>query len=214
MIRTAAPLALLAAVATPVLADPPVEKTLDAAKVFALLDKFYAAPPADRSLLALRYTVMENGAPASHVRFTLVAGGKRTPMPIGADGRVERLPTPAELNDHAQVALEAPKGTKLSIKMAVETTIRPAVEVSPGDCAKAINQYNNQVKRQAGILALAVSKAKACTFPGSGSGVAVMTDGKTQPLTVVKGMPAFEPEAARGAKTVRLAKAPTVVSLE
>lgn len=214
MIRAAFASVLLVATATPALADPPVEKTLDAAKGFALLDKFYASPPAERSLLAMRYTVMENGAPAAHVKFALIVGGKRIPLPIGADGKVERLPTVAELNAHAQLAIEAPKGTRLAMSPTVETAIRPTSEISPADCAKAIEQFNAQVKRQAGILALAAPKAKVCTFPGAGSGVAVLADGKTQPLTVVKGMPAFEPEAAKGARVVRLTKVPTAVSLE
>ena len=204
---------LLAAVAGSVLAQS-TERMVDAAKVFPMLDKFYAAPPAERSLLTMRFSYTEEGRPATNLRLTLVQGAKRTPLPIRADGKVERIPTQAELADHAQVAIEAPKGSKFAAHMSVDTAIRPTLEISAGDCAKAIDQYDAQVKRQAGILAMVVPKAKACTFPGAGSGVAVMGDGKNQPLPVIKGMPAFEPENARGAKLIRLARAPSVVSLE
>ena len=213
------PAFLIAAVAlaagAPAIAQTPApERLVDATKVFPMLDKFYSAPPADRSHLAMHYSFTENGKPATSLHLTMVAGGKHTPLPILPDGRVERIPTAADMAEHAQIAIDAPKGAKFAAHMSADTAIRPALEVNAADCAKAIDQYNTQVRRQAGVMALVVPKAKACTFPGAGSGAAVMGDGKTQPLPIVKGMPAFEPEAMKGARTVRLAKAPTLVSLE
>ena len=206
------PLVLLAlAISAPAMAE---ERLVDAGKVFPMLDKFYSAAPADRSLLAMRYSYTQDGKPATALHLTLVAGGQRIPLPIAADGRVERIPTSAELAEHAQVAIDAPKGAKFAVRMSVDTAIRPTTEIGAADCAKAIDQYNAQVRRQAGVMALVVPKAKACTFPGAGSGMAVMADGKTQALSLIKGSPAFEPEAFKGARTVRLAHAPQVVSLE
>jgi hypothetical protein len=203
------------AVSAPAFAQAPIEeRRVDAAKVFAMLDKFYAAPPAERSMLAMRYTITEDGKPPTHVRLTLVEGARRTPLPIRTDGKVERIPTAAELAGHAEVLVEAPKGSRLATRPDVDTTIRPGLEISAADCARAIDQFNAQVRRVAGVMAMVAPKAKACTFPGSGSGVAVMVDGKTQPLPLMRGAPALEPDALKGARSVRLANPPTMVSLE
>jgi hypothetical protein len=64
------------------------------------------------------------------------------------------------------------------------------------------------------MMAMLAPKVKAATFIGAGSGVAVMADGKTVPLPLIKGAPAYDPEAVKGARTIRLAKMPSVVSLE
>lgn len=206
------PLALIAAVvATPALAE---ERLIEAGKAFFMLDKFYAVPAADRSHLAVGYTVLpKDGVPLSSIHMTLVVNGKRTPIPLAADGRIERIPTAAELAAHAQLALDTPKGA-FSNRMDFETTIRPAQEVSAAECQAAIAQGNAAIKSAAGMMAFAAPHIKAAGFPGAGSGVAVMADGKTTPLPVVKGAPVYDPEAIKGAKTLRLAKAPVRVTLE
>jgi hypothetical protein len=190
------------------------EKTVDAAKVFAMLDKFYAAPPAERSLLALRYTLTHDGRPATDLHPVLIVGGKRTAIPIAADGRVERLPTAAELAAHAQVGLDAQAGMKFTNHLSLDTAIRPAQEISAAECVQAIDQANAAIRRAAGVMAMLAPKVKAVTFIGAGSGVAVLADGKTAPLPLIKGAPAYDPEALKNVKTLRLAKAPTLVSLE
>jgi hypothetical protein len=192
-----ASLALLLALAPlPAAAEAPAapERTVEAAKIFPFLDKFYAASPAERSLLSLRYNLTHDGKPASDVHLFLVLGGKRTPIPVSADGRIERLPTPTELAQHAQVAIEAPQGVKFNNRLNLESAVKPALEVSAADCATSIAQANAAIQRAAGMMA--------------------MLDGKTQPLPMVKGAPSYDPASIKGAKTIRLAKAPSVVSLD
>jgi len=190
------------------------ERLVDADKIFALLDKFYAMPPADRSLLAVRYNIMRDGKPAPDLHAFLVVGGKRTPIPVAADGKVERLPTSAELAAHAQVAIDAPPTVKFSNRLSLDTAIPPAPEVNAATCAQAIAQANDAVRRAAGVMAMLAPKVKAATFVGAGSGVAVLADGKTLPLPLIGGAPAYDPDAIKGARTIRLARTPSLISLE
>jgi hypothetical protein len=190
------------------------EALVPAAKLFPMLDKYYATPPAERSKLALNYIVLRDGKPATGLTLALVAGGKRTPMPLSPSGKLERLPTAAELAG-AQVAIDAPPGNfKLNVQLNLDTTIPPAPEISAAECAQAIDQVNAAIRRQAGLLALVAPRIKATSFPGAGSGVAVLADGKTVPLPLIKGAPAYDPAAIRNARTIRLAHTPSVVSLE
>ena len=190
------------------------ERLVDADKVFPLLDKYYATPPADRSLLAIRYNVLRDGKPAPDFHAFLVVAGKRTPIPVTADGKVERLPTPAEFTAHAQVAIDAPPTAKFSNRLSLDTAIPPAPEVSATTCAQAIVQANDAMRRAAGVMAMLAPKVKAVTFVGAGSGVAVLADGKTVPLPLIGGAPAYDPDAIKGARTIRLARAPSLISLE
>jgi hypothetical protein len=203
---------ILALMATSAVAQaPPAESLIAADKLFFMLDKFYATPPADRSKLAVHYTIMQNKKPAPNIRLTLVANGKRTPLPVAPDGEVQRLPTAEELAAHPQIAVG---GGAVQVTLGLWSSIRPSEEISAADCALAIAQANSTMKRAAGVMAMLAPQVKVTTFPGAGSGVAVMADGKTTPLPLFKGAPAYDPVAIKGAKTIRLAKAPTAVGLE
>ncbi|MFV4677348.1 hypothetical protein ACNJU9_21230, partial [Mycobacterium tuberculosis] len=113
------------------------------------------------------------------VHLALVVSGKRIPLPIAADGRVDRLPTLAELGQHAQIAIDAPPGLKFNSHLSLESAIKPALEINPADCATSIAQANAAIQHAAGVMAMLAPKVKAVSFPGAGSGVAVMPDGKT-----------------------------------
>ncbi len=190
------------------------ERLVDAVRIFAMLDRFYAMPPADRSLLAVRYNVMRDGKPAPDLHAVLVVGQKRTPIPIAADGRIDRLPTPTELAAHAQVAIDAPPSAKFSSRLSLDTAIAPAPEVSAASCAQAIAQANAVIRKAAGVMAMLAPKVKAATFVGAGSGVAVLADGRTVSLPLVGGAPAYDPEVIKDARSIRLGRAPSVISLE
>jgi len=190
------------------------ERLVDAGKVFALLDKFYAMPPADRSLLAVRYTVMRDGKPAPDLHAVLVVGGRRIPIPVAPDGTVGRLPTPAELAAHAEVAIDAPPAFKFASRLSLDTSIPPASELSAATCAQAIGEANAAVRRAAGVMAMLAPKIKAVTFVGAGSGVAVLADGRTVALPLIGAAPAYDPDAIKSAKTIRLARTPALISLE
>jgi hypothetical protein len=204
---------LLALAAAPALAQAPApERLVDAGKVFVMLDKFYATPPADRSKLEPSYVVTQDKKPVPNLRLTLVADGKRIPLPLGPNGRIERLPSATELA-HARIEVAGAKGP-LQIQIALFSSIRPAEEINAAECALAISQANSSIKRAAGLMAMLAPQVKATTFPGSGSGVAVMADGKTTPLPLLNGTPTYDPAVIKGARTLRLAKAPSAVGFE
>jgi hypothetical protein len=203
--------ALLALAAGGALAQP---RLVDAGKVFALLDKFYAIPAADRSLLAISYIWTRDGKPAPDIHPDLVVDGRHTPIPLGSDGRTRRLPTAAELAAHAQVAFDVPPNTKLSVRLSLDTAIPPAREVAASTCALAIVQANDAIRRAAGVMAVLAPKVKAVTFVGSDSGVAVSAEGRTTPLPLIKGAPAYDPETVKDTKSIRLARTPSLISLE
>jgi hypothetical protein len=190
------------------------ERLVDAEKVFPLLDKFYAMPPAERSLLVVRYNIMRDGKPPADLHVALVVAGRRTPVAVAADGRLERLPTPADFAAHAQVAIDAPAGSKFSNRLSLDTAIPAALEVSPSTCILAISQANAAVRHAVGVMAMLAPKVKAVTFVGAGSGVAVLADGRTVPLPLIAGAPAYDPDAIKGAKAIRLARTPSLISLE
>lgn len=212
--KRSAPLIIVAALlsASVALAGP-AERLVEAGKVFPMLDKFYAAPIADRSELAVSYVVTHDGKPAPQVHLALMVDDRRTPIGIAPDGRVERLPSATEL-PRAQIAVEAPPGMKLAMRLDLETTIKPTTDVSPAECALAVHQANAAIRRAAGVLALVAPKVKAATFPGAGAGQAILGDGKSQPLPLIKGAPAFDPDAIPGARSIHLEHAPSKVSLE
>jgi hypothetical protein len=191
-----------------------VERMVDATKVFPMLDKFLAIAPADRSQLALGYLVTKDGKPASDVRLTLVSGGRRTPLPVAADGRVERLPSGADFAAHAQVDVEAPPGAKLGARLDLGTAIKPAPEISAADCALAITQANAAMHRAAGVLAMLAPRISKTVFIGAVGGMAVGPDGKAQLLPLVKGQPVYDADAVKDAKVLRFTKAPTSIDLE
>ena len=212
--------AALIGMATPAWAEAPApipavtERLVDAAKVFPFLDKFLTLPTVERSRLSLGYIVRQDGKAPHDLKLALVDGARRTPVPVAADGRVVRLPTLAELQAKTQVAVQAPKGSKMGITMALEAAIAPSEEIAAADCKLAIDQANGAIKKVAGVFALAAPHIAKTTFHGASAGTAVWPDGHSQPLPVAKGTPSFDPTAMKGAKAVRLDHAPTRIELE
>lgn len=190
------------------------ERLVDAGKVFPMLEKFLAIPPADRSKLALGYIVVQDGKPPSDLHLTLVADGRRTPLPIADGGRVGRLPTAADFAAHAQVAIDAPKGAKFGSRLDLSTNIKPAQDISASDCALAVVQANAAIQRVAGVMAMLAPHLSKVIFLGAAGGVAIAADGKSQPLPLVKGQPAYDPATVKDARVLRFSKAPASLDLE
>ncbi len=209
--------------AAPALADPtpapaPVmaEKTVDVLRVFPMLDRFLAIPPAERSKLALGYEVRQNGQRPADVHLTIVEGDKRAVPTIAPDGKVLRLPTAGDLAAHAQVLVAAPKGAKLSIQLDFGTAIVPAQEISAADCDLAVTQGSSAIKKAAGMIGgFLAPHVTRVSFPGAQGGVALGGDGRVlQPLPLVAGVQVYEPGHIKGARTLRFSKAPSVVKLD
>ena len=87
----AALLALTVAAAPAAAAD----KLADVKKVLPYLDAYLKLPPAERSRFTVAYCMRQDGKPLT-APLWLVDGGERTPLPLRADGRLERLPTLAQ----------------------------------------------------------------------------------------------------------------------
>ena len=192
-------LLLGAAAASPVAA---AERLVDADKVFPELGRFLALPPAARDKFATTYQVHTKGGPLEAVRLSYVEGGVRTPVPLGRDGRVLRLPTPAQLK--AQVAVDTPEGVRLSTHPDVECTGLAGREIPAGRVAACVDQLRAAVRRMAGVAAFLAPSFDRARLEGAGSGAVVLADGSRRPLPMQGGAPVFAPAAFPGARTLLL----------
>jgi hypothetical protein len=191
------------AVASPAAA---ADKLVDPKKVFSYLDAYLRLPAAERSRFKLNYYLHIGPQPLT-APVWLVEGAKRTPIPLRADGRVERLPTPAQL-DGAKLQFGVEEGTKLGCTVGIETMAPPAAEMDAREVAASLVQAAAGVRKAAGIMAMAMPKLTQVSFPGAPSGDVVMADGKRAPLPLLKGVPSFNPSDFPGARTLRFPKAP------
>jgi hypothetical protein len=196
------------AIATPALA----EKTAPANKVLPFLDKFLKVPPAERSRLKLSYALRRDGKPVPNLKATLIeAGGARSPLPIGAEGFFERLPTLAQLDAGASVSFDVPEDTKLGTAMIFGTQLKPATDYDAKELVATVNEANTVIGKAAGPLAMMAPKMSGVAFPKAESGVAVFADGHTLPLPQAQEVPYFRPADFKGAVRVKLTKSPTKV---
>lgn len=182
-------------------------------KVFPYLQGYLELPQAERSRFVLDYRLMGDSKGLQTVHAALVERGGTAPLAIGADGRFDRLPTLQQFRDKAQLSLEAAKGVRIGVALAVEPAARPAREMDAADLAAAVVQAQAGERKLAGVLAFAAPKLARVAFDGVRSGEAVGPDGRAQPLPLVKGRPVFDPVALKGAKTVRFPAAPTRAEL-
>ena len=182
------------------------DKLVDPKKVFSYLDAYLKLPAAERSRFKINYYLHVGPAPLT-APVWLVEGAKRTPIPLRADGRVERLPTLAQL-DAAKLQFGVEPGTKLGCTVGIETIALPAAEMDAREVAAALVQAAAGVRKAAGIMAMAMPKLTQVSFPGVPSGEIVMADGKRAPMPLLKGVPSFTPTDFPAAKTLRFPKAP------
>ena len=206
--------AVLAGLAALSLAGPvaAAAKVVEAKKVFPFLDVFLKIPPADRNRFRLVYTFRSAGKPLA-AQVWLIDGGPRTPMPLRADGRADRLPTLAQL-DRGKIEIGVDAGTKISVGMTLEPTTVPAAELDARDLAAAIAQASTGVRKGAGIMALAIPKMQAVAFHGVTSGEVEFADGRRATLPIKDGTPTYTPTAQPAAKTLRFARPPARITIE
>jgi len=195
--------ALALAVASPAAA---ADKLVDPKKVFSYLDAYLKLPAAERSRFKINYYLHIGPQPLT-APVWLVEGAKRTPVPLRADGRVDRLPTLAQL-DAAKLQFGVDEGTKLGCTVGIETMAPPAAEMDAREVAASLTQAAAGVRKAVGIMAMAMPKLTQVSFPGAPSGEVVMADGKRVALPLLKGAPSFNPSDFPGARTLRFPKAP------
>jgi hypothetical protein len=189
------------------------ERLVDASRVFGFLTTYQALKPAERSGFTLGYALRQDGKPVRPDITLVETDGRRTPLPVDAEGRIMRLPTAAQMAGKPQVAVNAAVG-KVAVAMLVESTLRPAAEMPVAPFAPALAQVNAGVAAKLGMLAGLVPKVSRVTFVGVPSGVAVMADGRQVPLPGAKEGPTFDPEVLKGARSVKFPKAPDHIRFE
>ena len=197
------------ALAAPALA---ANKQVDAGKVFSMLPAYLKLPAAERSHFTMAY-YMHSGAAPLTAPVWVVADGKRTPVPLSANGRVERLPTLAEL-DHGKLEVGVDEAIKINITIGVEPIMAPAADLDAHELAVTIAQAAVGARKAAGIMALAMPKLDDVVFVGSGSGEVEFMDGHRAPLPLIKGQPTYNPTAQPNAKRIRLAKVPLKLDID
>jgi hypothetical protein len=205
-------LGLAAAGLAPARANAADKPPVKFAKIFPFLDKYLALPANQRDRFRLAYTFRMNGQAAGALKAEIIqADGRRAPFLIGPDGRPGRLPTAAELQG-AFLALEAPADAKMGVKLDLEPSLAPAREMNAHDLAAAIVQANAGMAQAAGLMSFAVPKLTAVGLPGSGSGEAILADGKRASLPVGEGAPYYAPAKLPGAQKLVFARPPTTLA--
>lgn len=188
-------------------------KAIEIGKLFPFLDLYLGIPAADRTRFTLAYFYkMEAGGPMT---MTLVAkDGTRTPLPLGPDGRVNRLPTLAEIKSKAMIELNAPDGSKFKGQMMMLAKVSPAATMSVTELNAAVTQCQAAIKAKAGLIGFAAPKIKRVVLHGAGSGTAIDAKGASRPLPVIAGAPSYDPELMPGMVTLKLARAPSRIELD
>jgi hypothetical protein len=186
------------------------KKSIAAKKAFPFYGLFLDTPPAERSRFTMSYYLKVNGRPATTPVLTLVMpNGARTPLAVGAEGRIVRMPTKAELKDGLIEAAKASPGDRVQLSMELEPLVRLGETVSVADLNAALDQCNTAIKKRAGVIGFAVPKMEQVLFAGAPAGNALLADGKTAPLPQFRGMAFYRPSALPGAQSLKFGKAPS-----
>jgi hypothetical protein len=205
---------IIAAALTLALAAPAMaaNKQVDAGKAFTMLPAYLKLPAAERNHFTVAYYMRSGPGPLA-APVWIVADGKRTPVPLRADGRVERLPTPAEL-DHGKLEVGVDETVKIGVTIGVEPLLAPAADLDARELAAAIAQAAVGIKKTAGIMALTMPRLDDVVFVGSGSGEVEFADGHRAPLPILKGQPTYNPTLQPNARRIRLAKVPLKLDID
>ncbi|PVM90465.1 hypothetical protein DDF62_09450 [Caulobacter radicis] len=187
-------------------------KTAPADKVFSYLENFLKVPAQERSRTRVAFALSRDGKPAAGLKATLVeAGGARTPLPIGSDGRFERLPTLAQLQGGAKIEFEAPADAKFGSTLIIEPVLKPAPEYDVAELKTVLDSTNGVIGKAAGPMAMLAPKMTGFGFPGATGGVVVGADGKSQSLPLSGKTPILRLADFKGATRVRLSGTPARV---
>lgn len=211
----AAAVLAVAAFAAPGAAQAPAkEKLVELGKIFPYYDKYLGLPAPDRALWALSYRMNVAGKPASGVKAAYVGPQGRTPVSIGADGKISPMPTLAQWKAKHHVAVTAPEGAKIGVSMDVVPTMVPAAALDAQQLAAAAAQATRGAKKAAGPIGLAVPKFERAWFPGAAGGTVETPSGaKPLPTKGPRATPYFDPADWPGATKIRFETAPSRIVL-
>jgi hypothetical protein len=195
--------AMALAVAAPAFA---AEKLVEASKVLFYIEPYLKLPAAERNHFTVAYYFRVGGQPLTSP-VALVVGDRRIPMQLSARGKLERLPTLAEL-DGGKLAFGLDPATKINLTLGIEPLIAPAADLDAHELALSIAQAAVGEKKVAGIMAMAMPKLTNVGFVGVPSGEVEFADGHRAPLPTVKGLLTYDPAAQPNARRIHLPKVP------
>jgi hypothetical protein len=206
-------LRIVAALAVALAASPALaaERLIEAKKLLVYLEPYLKLPAAERNHFTVAYYLRVGGEPLT-APVTLVAGDRRTPLPVSPRGKLQRLPSLAEL-DGGKLAIGVDPATKISMTLGIEPLVAPAADLDAHELAAAIAQAAVGERKVAGIMAMAMPKLSNVAFVGVTSGEVEYADGRHAPLPLVKGAPTYDPALQPNAKRIRLPKAPDKIDI-
>jgi len=195
------------------------EKTGKLSDFFPYLDKYWMLPAGQRSHFAVVYYAYRDRKPAPDLKAFIVApGGGKRPLPIDRTGRIQMLPSLAELHGPEQGVIDFSAGQKVGIGLQVEARIplSPAIDVH--ELTLALAQAQAAINANAGLLAFAVPKLTRGYMIDGGPGRAVFPDGHAVPLPIeakgyFAGQSYFAAETMASARSILLGRAPSRISL-
>jgi hypothetical protein len=206
---------ILAAPMAQAAARPPAK----ADTLYPYLKMYLEAPPDQRGRFVLAYYVTRERRPAPDVKAFLVgADGRRRPIAIGADGRIETLPSLAELHADIQIEVDAPTSDKVGTSLEILATVPAAQRLDTHALELAMQQANAAIAAHAGVLAFAAPKLTCAYMIGAHAGQAVLANGHGVALPLrtgqyFAGVPYFDSAAMPDARAVVLDRAPLRILL-
>lgn len=183
------------------------DKAIPARKLFPYLDVYLDLAPAERTRFVMAYYLRKAGRPATGVGLTLMSAGRRTPLPVGPDGRIQHLPTLAELKDGEVALTKANPADKLQLSLEIQARVALGETVPAGDLVAAIDQCNAAIRRKAGVIGLVAPKMEQVVFP-NGAGSVVLAGGRTVAMPTLSEGAAFKPASHPGAQMLRFTRIP------
>jgi hypothetical protein len=202
--------ALIAAFVSLVVVSPVAaeERRVPAKKVFPYLDAYLRIPAAQRSRFTLGY-VMKGARPAG---LWLIDGETRTPIGIGPDGRLQRLPNLQQV-EHGEILIAGQAKAKYSVGLEIEPLVAPAADMDAASLTAAVGQAAAAIKGLAGPLSLVLPKITGIRFAGGTGGEVVYADGRRAALPVERDRAVFKPAAHPAARTIHFAKPPVQLQI-
>jgi hypothetical protein len=118
------------------------------------LDRFYAAPAAQRNKVRVLGTMKPNNKaiPPSSVVFTVVHGAEQKRIPLNADGSFDPAPLPGWIKDNPKVLTSMPACAKAGFLFSFVPVLPSGLQFDYAALMASVGQGNALLKSQAGIM--------------------------------------------------------------